>query len=129
MNSNEQPSTNQSSNKRSTGNYGEQLAEEFLKNLGYEIIKKNFHYGHGEIDLIAKDKDVLVFVEVKYRKNLDFGEPEYSVNKSKQNQIRKIAEAYLAINKITDRDSRIDVIAILQLSGEKPQINHYINAF
>ena len=121
--------TDQHTNKRSTGNYGEQLAEEFLKNLGYEIVKKNFHYGHGEIDLIAKDKDVLVFVEVKYRKNLDFGEPEYAVNKSKQNQIRKIAEAYLAINKITDQDSRIDVVAILQLSGQKPQINHYINAF
>jgi putative endonuclease len=121
--------TEQHTNKRSTGNYGEQLAEEFLKSLGYEIIKKNFHYGHGEIDLVAKDKDVLVFVEVKYRKNLDFGEPEYAVNKSKQNQIRKIAEAYLAINKITDQDSRIDVVAILQLSGQKPQINHYINAF
>jgi putative endonuclease len=121
--------TEQHTNKRSTGNYGEQLAEEFLKNLGYEIIKKNFHYGHGEIDLVAMDKDVLVFVEVKYRKNLDFGEPEYAVNKNKQSQIKKIAEAYLAINKIEDKDCRMDVIAILQLSGEKPQINHYINAF
>ena len=116
-------------NKRSAGNYGEKLAGEFLKNLGYQIIKKNFQFGHGEIDIIAKDKDVLVFVEVKYRKSLEFGEPEFSINKNKQSQIKKIAGAYLAINEIKDKDCRIDVIAILHQSDEEPKINHYINAF
>ncbi len=118
-----------SQNKKSAGDYGEQLAAGFIKNLGYEIIKQNFRYGHGEIDLVAKDKDVLVFIEVKYRKNLEFGEPEYAVKTSKQKQLKKIAEAYLAINEIKDQNCRMDVVAILHLPGEEPMITHYINAF
>lgn len=119
--------TNQ--NKRSTGSYGEKLAVEFLKSIGFEIVEQNYHFGHGEIDIIAKDKEFLVFVEVKYRKNLEYGEPEYAITKGKQNQIKKIAEAYLAEREIKNQDCRIDVIAILHLSGEKPKINHYKNAF
>lgn len=118
-----------SQNKKSVGDYGEKLAAEFIKNLGYDIIKRNFRFGHGEIDIIAKDKDDLVFIEVKYRQNLEFGEPEYAVTTSKQKQLKKIAEAYLAINEIKDQECRMDVIAILHLSGEEPKINHYINAF
>lgn len=121
--------TGEMKNKRTTGSYGEKLAEDFLKELGYEIIEKNYHFGHGEIDIVAKENEFLVFVEVKYRKNLEFGEPEYAVTKNKQAQIKKIAEAYLAEREIKDQDCRIDVIAILHLSGDKPKINHYINAF
>lgn len=116
-------------NKRSTGSYGEKLAVEFLESAGYEIIDKNYHFGHGEIDIVAKEKDVIVFVEVKYRKNLEYGLPEYAITKGKQNQIKKIAEAYLSEHEIKDQDCRIDVIAILHLAGEKPQLNHYKNAF
>ena len=121
--------TGEMKNKRSTGSYGEKLAEDFLKSIGYEIVEKNYHFGHGEIDIIAKHNEFLVFVEVKYRKNLEFGEPEYAVTKTKQAQIKKIAEAYLAEHEIKDQDCRIDVIAILHLLGEKPDIRHYINAF
>ncbi len=116
-------------NKRSTGNYGEKLAVEFLASIGYKIVDKNFHFGHGEIDIIAKEKDILVFVEVKYRKNLEYGLPEYAITKGKQNQIKKVAEAYLAGHEIRGHDCRIDVVAILHLAGEKPRINHYRNAF
>ena len=119
--------TNQ--NKRDTGNYGEELACRFLKNLGYEIVEQNYQFGHGEIDIVAKDKETLVFVEVKYRQNLEYGPPELSIPISKQKQIRKTAEAYLYEKKIKDQTCRIDVIAILHLKDTQPQINHIINAF
>jgi putative endonuclease len=116
-------------NKRSTGSKGEEIACNFLKKLGYEIIDRNFQFGHGEIDIIAKDGDVLVFVEVKYRKNLEFGPPELSITKGKQKQIKKVASAYLWEKEIKDQECRIDVVAILQFPNQKPQISHIINAF
>ena len=116
-------------NKKELGESGEEIACKFLEKKGYEIIKRNWHFSHGEIDIIAKDKDVLVFVEVKTRKNLEYGPPELAVPKTKQKQIKKIAEAYLYINEITNQDCRIDVIAILMLDKNTPQINHIENAF
>ena len=111
-----------------TGERGEELATEFLINKGYKILDKNWRHGHGEIDIIAKINNILVFVEVKTRKNLEFGEPEYSITKNKQKQIRKIAEAYLYENS-TDLDCRIDVVAILLKKNLPPEINHIKNAF
>jgi putative endonuclease len=116
-------------NKRKSGDDGEDLACEFITKLGYEIIERNFFFGHGEIDIIAKDNNILVFIEVKLRKNLEFGMPEYAITKNKQRQIKKIAEAYLYQKEIKDQVCRIDVIAILHLKGSAPQINHIINAF
>ena len=83
----------------------------------------------GEIDIVAKDGETLVFVEVKYRKNLEFGEPEYGITKNKINQVRKLAEAYLFDKNITDTDCRFDVVAILELEKGKPKIDYYRNAF
>ena len=116
-------------NKRKTGNKGEDIACDFLTKLGYEIIKRNYHYGHGEIDIIAKDGEILVFVEVKYRKSLEYGPPELAITNSKQKQIRKVAEAYLYENDIKDTSCRIDVVAILHFPKQEPKINHIINAF
>ncbi len=75
--------------KKETGDRGEDLAVELLLKSNFEIIERNYRYGHGEIDVIAKDKDVLVFVEVKTRKNLEFGPPELAITKNKQRQIQK----------------------------------------
>jgi putative endonuclease len=119
----------QRKNKRKTGSKGEDIACEFISSIGYEIVERNYQFGHGEIDIIAKDGVTLVFIEVKYRMNLEFGPPELSITKGKQNQIRKTASAYLWENNIKDQLSRIDVIAILQLDNQKPEINHIINAF
>jgi putative endonuclease len=119
----------QNSNKRTTGNYGEDLACKFLQQLGYQIVERNYFYGHGEIDIIAKDGDELVFVEVKYRTNDEYGPPELSISKGKQKLIRRTAEAYLFDKKIKDQNCRIDLIAILHLKDERPKINHIINAF
>lgn len=115
--------------KKQTGDQGEDIAEKFLIEKGYEIILRNYRYGHGEIDIIAKDKDVLVFVEVKSRHNLDFGYPEEQITPSKQKQIRKIADAYLWENEIENQNCRIDVIGILFHGKKDPDINHIIDAF
>ena len=116
-------------NKKETGDRGEKLAADLLIKKNYKIVEQNYRFGHGEIDIIAKDKDVLVFVEVKTRKNLEFGPPEFAVTKNKQRQIRKIAEAYLYQKKISDLDCRIDVVAILLKKNLPPEINHIENAF
>ncbi len=111
------------------GKYGEDLAKNILLEKGYRIIERNYRYGHGEIDIICKDGEYLVFVEVKTKSNLEYGEPEYMVTYNKQKQVRKIAEAYLYENEITDTDCRFDVIGILVKNNEPPTINHIENAF
>jgi putative endonuclease len=110
---------------------GEELAAQILSDKGYEIIERNYRYGHGEIDIIVNDPDAkcTVFVEVKSRKNLEFGEPEYAITKSKQRQIRKIAELYLFEKEIQEIDCRFDVVTILFEDFNNPVIHHYENAF
>ena len=115
--------------KQITGNKGEDIAVDFLLNNKFDVIERNYRYGHGEIDIICKKNDILIFVEVKTRKNLEFGPPEYAITKTKQKQIRLIAQAYLAEKELTDIDCRIDVIAILIKRNLPPEINHIENAF
>ncbi|MCX7798136.1 MAG: YraN family protein [Melioribacter sp.] len=116
-------------NKRKRGKEGEELACKYLTELGYKILKKNYQLNHGEIDIIAEDGDTLVFVEVKYRKSIEYGHPEDSITKRKQKQIKKTAEAYIYKNNITNQSCRIDVISILHLPDKEPEIIHYKNAF
>jgi putative endonuclease len=117
------------SNKRDIGKEGEDLAAEYISKKGYEILERNYHYGHGEIDIIAKKNGVLVFIEVKSRINLEYGEPEYAINKKKIQQIKKMAELYLFDKEKEEVDCRFDVIAILLEPKSSPQITHYENAF
>jgi putative endonuclease len=118
-------------NAKELGEKGEELAAELLSKKGYEIVERNYRFGHGEIDIIAKDpKDgYTVFVEVKARQNLEFGEPEFAITKSKQKQIKKMAELYLYDKEITEIDCRFDVVAILFRGKIRPIVNHYENAF
>ncbi len=114
------------------GQEGEDIAAGLLEEKGYEIIERNYRFGkNGEIDIIAHDKatDYLVFVEVKSRKNLNYGEPEYALTKNKIRQIRKMAQLYLYDKNISEAACRFDVVAILFQSKIKPVVNHYINAF
>lgn len=122
-------SNNSKSNSKKFGLKGESIAEELLKAKGYSIIKRNFRFGKGEIDIIAKDGNCLVFVEVKTRKNMNFGEPEYAITQSKIKQLKKIAEAYFYVNGIVNQDCRFDVITIIGEKKEDLKINHIINAF
>jgi putative endonuclease len=114
---------------KTLGKEGEEIATVYLKQKGFEIIERNYQYGHGEIDIVAKDKNELVFIEVKTRQNLDFGEPEYAINKKKMQQIKKMAELYLFDKEIEEADCRFDVVAILLEDESNPQITHYENAF
>lgn len=111
-------------NKRKKGTEYEGKAAEFLVQQGYEILERNFYTGHGEIDLIAKDGDTMVFAEVKYRKNLKNGYPQEAVTFQKRQRIIQSAQYYLYKSGICDIPCRFDVIAI---EGEK--ITHIKNAF
>jgi len=113
------------------GDEGEDLAAELLASKGYDIIERNYRFGKGEIDIIAMDSktNYLVFVEVKSRKNLEYGEPEYSITKNKIRQIKRMAAAYLFDKEINKIDCRFDVVTIFFRSKIKPIINHYENAF
>ncbi|MBI9072619.1 MAG: YraN family protein [Melioribacteraceae bacterium] len=115
--------------KNDIGKLGENLAAMYLIQKGYSIITRNYRHGHGEIDIIAQFQKYMIFVEVKTRKSLEYGTPEEAVTKSKQKQIRKVAEAFINEHDQTDLDYRLDVIAILLQKNEKPKINHYENAF
>lgn len=116
-------------NKRDVGKEGENIAAKYLAEKGFEIVERNYHYSHGEIDIVARDKECLVFVEVKTRLNLKYGEPEYAINPKKIKQIKKMAELYLFDKEIEEANCRFDVVAILLEDETNPQITHYENAF
>lgn len=119
-----------SSNLKSKGEEGEEIAVKFLVELGYRILKRNYRYSNkGEVDIVAKDGEYLVFVEVKNRKNLNFGMPEYAITKNKMKQLYKIAAAYQYENKLNEMECRFDVIAILDQPSGNPYVNHIKNAF
>lgn len=103
-------------NKREVGTIYEQLAASYLEGMGYEIVKANYRCPLGEIDLVAKDGTYLVFVEVKYRKNLAAGSPLEAVTARKQQTIRRVAQWYLAEQHLENMPVRFDVAGIL---GEK----------
>lgn len=113
------------------GDEGEEIAVEHLIEKGYEIIERNYRYGKGEIDIIAKDPETnyTVFIEVKSRKNLEFGDPVYSITKNKIKQIKRMAELYLYDKEINEIDCRFDVVTVLLKGKQKPIIEHYEDAF
>ena len=113
-------------NTRKTGDIYENKACEYLTSLGYEIVTRNFRGKRGEIDIIAKDGEYLVFAEVKYRESNDNGFPEESVTKSKQATIYGVARYFLLTNNYKESTPcRFDVIAYYYDGSLK----HYKNAF
>jgi putative endonuclease len=117
-------------NKRDIGKEGEDIAAKYLIEKGFNIVARNYHYStKGEIDIVANDKNQLVFIEVKSRINLEYGEPEYAINPKKIRQIKKMAELYLFDKEIEEADCRFDIVAIILGDGKNPEINHYENAF
>jgi putative endonuclease len=99
--------------KKELGKKGEEKALRFLKKRGYHIIEQNYVCKMGEMDLIAKEKDTLVFIEVKTRTSMDFGPPQLAVTSWKQRQLSKVALHFLNDKKIEDVKARFDVVAIL----------------
>lgn len=112
-----------------TGKLGERIAEKFLISRRFLILKKNFSTPFGEIDLVAKDGNFTVFVEVKTRTSEEFGSPVSAITKAKQKRILKNCQFYLNKYRLYDRPCRIDIIGInLCKLGEMKILNHLKNA-
>jgi putative endonuclease len=116
------------SRKNQLGKWGEQQAEKYLLAKGCQVLKRNVRTPYGEIDLVAHEGDVLVFVEVKTRSSRTFGNPEEAVTDAKLTHIIESAESYLQENLDFLLDWRIDVIAITKIPGQDPEITHFENA-
>ena len=114
--------------KITTGKEGEKIAAAYLKKNGYRIIEINFRCPIGEIDIVAKEKDDLVFVEVKTRKSVELGYPEQAVGMRKQKKMSQLALWYLQKRKIAETNARFDVVAIT-LIPEKNEVKLIKNAF
>lgn len=99
---------------RGTGQRWEALAEKHLRREGYAIRERNYRARAGEIDLIAEEKGVLCFIEVKGRRGAGFGTPAEAVTLEKQRRIAKAAEQYLASRRLGSPPCRFDVVAILE---------------
>ena len=109
------------------GKTSEIIAAEHLKQKGYKILAMNYKNKIGEIDIIAKDKKCIVFVEVKARLTKAFGHPLEAIDEQKQWKIRKVAEFYLISKRLTDAESRFDAVSVL--GYENRIIEHIENAF
>jgi len=110
------------------GKLGEQLARDFLIAKGYQILEQNWVCGHKEIDIIAKDGDELVIVEVKTRRVTRLVEPEETVDNYKQQFLIWAANAYVERNNL-DIDVRFDIVAIVVDKDNKHLLEHIENAF
>lgn len=111
-----------------TGAEGERIARTHLEEAGWRLLEQNWRYGRAEIDLIAMDGDVLVFVEVKTRRSRRHGPPEESVSGKKMKLLARAAAAYM--DQIDhDWEIRFDVISVLLLPGGTSEVEHLRDAF
>jgi putative endonuclease len=99
--------------KKELGKRGEEIAIRFLKKKGYHILLTNYVCKMGEMDIIAREKDTLVFIEVKTRTSTAFGPPQLAVNLTKQMQLSKVALYFLKEMRLEEVKARFDVVAIL----------------
>lgn len=115
--------------RRDTGIRGEKLARDFLKKRGYRILETNYRCPEGEIDIIAKHKDSLVFIEVRTKTSLEFGSPEESITPIKKGRLRATASHYRQVHNDLPLLWRIDVVAVeLNQEGKLSRIELIENA-
>ena len=110
------------------GRHSEIMAQNYLMSIGYKILETNWRSGHKEIDIIAKDENIIVFVEVKSRTNDIFAKPEDAVNFKKIKNIVRAANTYLISHNI-ENDSRFDIITLLLMTSGEYKIEHIKDAF
>jgi len=111
------------------GKLGEDLAASYLEKKGYLIKERNFRFRAGEIDIVALDDDVLVFVEVKSRSGVEYGSPAEAVTFRKQQQIAKTALFYINKHELHNFNARFDVVSVLINGTQAAQIELIKNAF
>ena len=114
--------------KQRIGRGGEELAADYLQRQGYRIIARNYRTRQAEIDIIAKHKGVLVFVEVKTRRSKGFGHPKWAVTPAKQRKISMAALEYLKKHRAMQSRARFDVVTIQRMDGNL-HIEVIANAF
>jgi putative endonuclease len=112
---------------RELGDIGEELAVKFLEEKGYKILHRNWHFRHKELDIVGKDREMLVVVEVKTRTNDYWEEPKEAVRRKKQRNIVDATDAYIQ-NYNIDAEVRFDIISVL-FQGQKHTIEHIEDAF
>ncbi|MFQ5329751.1 MAG: YraN family protein [Thermodesulfobacteriota bacterium] len=112
----------------SLGKMGEELAAAALKGVGYRIVKRNYRCRSGEVDIVAIDGKIVVFVEVKTRSSEEYGPPQLGVDKRKQRQLSRAAMIYLKEKKLLKWPARFDVVGIV-VRGKSHDIEHIKNAF
>jgi putative endonuclease len=117
-----------SDHKQRVGRSGEDLAVEHLDRRGYRIIARNFRTRQAEIDIIARHRGVIVFVEVKAWRGRDYGHPKWAVTPAKQRKISMAALEYLKKQRLMDARARFDVVTIQAMDAE-PRIEVFANAF
>ncbi|HHW92182.1 MAG TPA: YraN family protein [Firmicutes bacterium] len=115
--------------RKEIGQLGEEMALRYLRRQGYRILERNFRCRLGEIDLIAREKEELVFIEVKTRTSTRFGLPQEAVNWEKQRRLSRLAQFYLVSRGLAGINCRFDVVAILLTDGGKPRIEIIKDAF
>jgi len=106
--------------RRNVGILGEKLARDFLKKRGYRIWETNYRCPEGEIDIVARHKDSLVFVEVRTKKSLEFGSPEESITPAKMEKLKAVAAHYRQAHNDLPPSWRIDVVAVEIDQKDKP---------
>lgn len=115
------------SKNRKIGDLGEDLAINYFISQGYEIVERNWTIGHKEIDIILKEKDIYIFVEVKTRTNLKMGMPENAISDSKIKNITEASQHFLFDKKYID--IRFDVVSVILKNDLEPEILHIKDAF
>jgi putative endonuclease len=110
------------------GKSGETAAVRFLKKSGYKILEQNYRTQLGEIDIIARDRQTIVFIEVKTRRSLEYGSPKLAVTSKKKRNISMTALYYLKVNDQSHADARFDVVTVFA-SGGQIDIDIIKNAF
>ncbi len=111
------------------GQSAEALAEQVLRKKGYRILERNLRLAGGELDLIAKDRGVVVFVEVKARRSAQFGGAPYAITTRKQRQIIKLALCYLSQRGLTNTECRFDAIMVTRSEEGSLECTHIEHAF
>jgi len=115
--------------RRDTGILGEKLAKDFLEKQGYHILETNYRCPEGEIDIVARHKDYLVFIEVRTKRSLKFGIPEESISPAKMARLRAVASHYREDHDNLPPSWRIDVVAVeLNQKGKASRIELIENA-
>jgi putative endonuclease len=115
--------------RKETGILGEKLARDFIKKRGYHIVETNYRCRYGEVDIVARYKEYLVFIEVRTKSNRSFGTPEESITAAKKVRMRRVTEYYYQSHERLPENWRIDLVAVeLNESGKPGRIEVVENA-